>query len=130
MSLSRLIRDCVAVADRVTMTLQCAVTHEAWIAVTGHYGAPSFAAAVSRQSIVDYSTRLVRDMNGQEVPASITIMILRPISANGASGRREPVDPRDRFILPDGTTGPVLNVGPGGIDPSTGRAYFAEVYLG
>lgn len=129
MSLATILRSGVALTDSITDSLQVAVTHEAWSGLSS-YGAPTFATGVSRDAIVDYGPRLIRDASGQEVPVRATVMILRPIAANGASGRREPIDPRDRFTLPDGTTGPILEVRQGVVDPSTSRPYCYEVALG
>jgi hypothetical protein len=57
------------------------------------------------------------------------ITIIGPVTANGAPNRDEPVDPRDKFVLPDGTSGPIVDVN-GLLDPSTGRPYLYEVALG
>ena len=57
------------------------------------------------------------------------VTILQPITANGTSGRTEPVDPRDKVTLPDGTVGPILDVA-GLVNPDTGYPYMFEIWLG
>jgi hypothetical protein len=54
---------------------------------------------------------------------------LTPVAANGTTGRREPIDPRDRLTLPDGAVGNILAVEGLG-DPDTNHNYFYQVYLG
>lgn len=126
MRFDALIRSAVATADRITAALQDAVTHEAWTGADA-YGNPTYAAGVSRDAIVEYNPAIQRLLTGQIVTATARVLFLRPIAANGASGRREPLDPRDRFTLPDGRQPPVLSVDGGLVDPSTGRSYFGEV---
>lgn len=128
MALDSLIRRGVAVADRLTASLQPDVTHEAWTGQDG-YGAATYAAGVARAAIIEQKQRLHRTSNGREVVTKAKITILRPITPNGAAGRTEPIDVRDRFTLPDGSTGPIVDIG-GFTDAGTGRPYFAEVWLG
>lgn len=44
--------------------------------------------------------------------------------------REYPIDPRDVIILPDGTTGPIVNITGPPVDPGTNYVYFHEVWLG
>jgi hypothetical protein len=66
---------------------------------------------------------------GAEVLQIATVTIIGPVAANGADERREPVDPRDRITLPNGFSGPILDVG-GVVDPDTGSPYSVQVILG
>jgi len=135
MGLDAVVRSAVATAKSVTSDLQDDVTHEAWTG-DGAYGAPTYAAGVSRPALVERKHELVR--KGMEQSSSgageirktqTKITFLTPITANGASGRTEPIDPRDKITLADGTTGPILKTA-GLIDPSTGLPYMMEVWLG
>lgn len=128
MGLDAIVRSGVALANRITDSLQVDVTHEAW---TGDdkYVKPTFAAAVTRSAIVEMRPRLRRLASGKEVMAYAVVTFLVPIAANGAAGRREPIDPRDRITLPDGFTGPILEA-VGVTDPTTNRPYVLEVVLG
>ena len=128
MALDSLIRRGVATANRLMASLQPNVTFEAW---TGEdaYGAVTFATGVPTPALVEQKQRLHRTASGREVVTKAKITILRPIAPNGATGRTEPIDSRDRFTLPDGSTGPIVDV-EGFVDRGTGRPYFAEIFLG
>ncbi len=129
MSLNALVKSCVAVADSVVGSLQDAVVHHPWTSDTSH-GVPQYGTSVSRQAVVDQTRKRRRDANGDEVWQTAKITFPRPITANGTSGRKEPVDPRDKFVLPDGSTGPIIEVMNGPINPATHAPYFVEVMLG
>lgn len=129
MALNTLVATAVSIVNTVTSTLQGNVTHEAWISNSGAYGAPLFATGVVRTAIVNDKTMDRRLPSGEIVLQHASITFLAPITANGATGRREPIDPRDRFTLPSGYVGPVLYVN--GLDnPATNSPYFVEVVLG
>jgi hypothetical protein len=128
MGLQDLIRSGVATANGITEELQVAVTHEPWVG-KDQYGGPVFGTPVSRQALVEMKQRLRRSYTGQEVMQMAAVTFLVPVEPNGAAGRREPIDPRDRITLPDGTTGPILDAA-GLADPDTANPYFQVVALG
>ena len=128
MGLDTIIRNGIALADSLTASLQVAIDHYAWIS-NGTYAEATYATVVSRQAIVEFKQRLYRLASGQEVLQRASIMFIRPIAANGASGRREPIDPRDKIVLPNGYTGPILDV-IGIVDPNTDAPYILKVVLG
>ena len=72
---------------------------------------------------------LVRTSTGADVVVRASVTFLTPLTANGAETRTEPIDPRDKIILPDGTTGPIVNIS-GPVDPDTGAPFLFEVLLG
>lgn len=105
--------DAVAAASSAVdgLGLLAPVLHEAW---TGQdeYGAPTYDEAVTLQAMVQEGTNQVRTRAGEVITTRACISFLEPVAANGAGGRREPIDPRDRFTLPSGYTGPIVdNVG-------------------
>lgn len=132
MGLANIVRNAVKIADNVTKDLQVDVTHEAW---TGRdaYDVPEFDDAVTLKALVEPMHRQVRLSNGQDVIQRAKVTIIGPVEDNGGGTatdpRHEPIDPRDRITLPDGTTGPILSVN-GLTDPSTNRPYLYEVALG
>lgn len=126
--LADIVRQGVALADSLTQTLQPTVLHEAWIGDAGD-GTPIFAPAQTRAAIIERRQRMIRNARGEEVRTAHTISILRPVSANGAPGRDEPIDARDRFTIPDGSFGPILAV-ESFTDKDTSSGYFHVVYLG
>jgi hypothetical protein len=124
-----LIRSGVALADSLTGSLQSTVTHEAWIGQDA-YGSPSYAAPVARAALVEQRVAQARvQPSGEMVSTTAKVTFLRPIAPNGAAGRKEPVDTRDRITLQDGATGPLVNIS-NFIDKTTGRGYLTEVWLG
>lgn len=128
MSFSSLVRSGVSLADSLTGSLQDECTYEAWTG-SDRFGKETYAAGVALPTLIERKQDLVTDYEGEEVVSKATITILRPIADNGASGRQEPIDPRDKFTLPDGTSGRILSVD-AFIDPSIGAGYFHIVKLG
>lgn len=128
MALDRIIRNGVALADRLTQSLQPEVTYEAWTGSDG-YGGYTYAAPVQIPALIEKSNELVGDADGNEIRAENVISILRPIDPNGAEGREEPIDPRDRVTLPDGATGPIAS-SETFVDTVSGNGYYHIIYLG
>lgn len=128
MDLSGLFATGVNIIDEITATAQATVQFYPWIS-DDDYGKPQYATAIPVDVILDLHQRLRRLDTGQDVLQVASFVIPRPVAANGASGRREPVDPRDKFVLPNGYFGPILAV-KAPVSGSTGAPYFLEVYLG
>ena len=133
MGLRDIIAAGVAIANNATKDLQVAVTHFQWIAQTG-FGAPTydtpFAEGIPRKAIVEQGVKQrFSNLSSKMVTFNAHILFLVPFEPNGAIGRVEPIDPRDKFVLADGTTGPIVDI-QGFTDSKTGRPYFGEVWLG
>ena len=136
MDFSSLLRDVgLPIIDNLTGSLQGVITIEPWIG-TDDYSKPTYGTAVNVDAIIEDASHLRRVgrskediVDGQESQVKTVLTIPRPLSSNGAAGRREPIDPRDRVTLPGGVTGPILNVD-GVIDPLTGKPYMFTVELG
>lgn len=128
MGFDDLIRSGVALADTLTGDLQDTIQFSAWTG-SGIYGEPTFATAIPMQAIVEEKEYLRKLGNGQEIAQKAQVTIPRPIAANGAADRREPIDPRDKIVLPSGFTGPILDV-EGITDPETNNPYMYVVILG
>lgn len=129
MGLNSTVSKAVSNIDSITADFQVSVRHYPWIGFDSTTGGPSYGSVVLRKGVVDYKQRLRKTSDGQEVTQQASITIPRPIIANGAADRREPVDPRDKFVLPNGYTGPILSI-EGIINPSTGTPYAIDVILG
>ncbi len=121
------VRDGVATADSITTSLQVNIRHYAWIGANDR-GGPLYASPVTIKAIVDMRPRLRRTSDGTEVMQRCQVTIPRPIRPNGAAGRREPIDPRDKIVLPDGFTGPILDI-EGPVDPVTNRPYISDIRM-
>jgi hypothetical protein len=129
MGLSDILRAGIAIADNVTKDVQGDVTWEAWTS-QGFKGTPTYASPVILKAIIDQTRKRRFNAEGQLVTVVASLTILEPVTPNGAAGRDEPIDPRDRITLPDGTTGPILT-GPGSVwDPGQARPFLNEIQLG
>lgn len=118
MGFDALVRNGVAMADRLTTDLQASVTHQSWTGYTDE-GVPSYATAVTRKALVDWKQKQVRTLAGTVTVSRAEVTFLRPVV----------VDEKDRIVLPDGTTGPILDMA-GFVDPATGVGYTTAVFLG
>jgi hypothetical protein len=128
MALDRIVRNVIAIADRVTGSLQVDVQHLAWTGIDG-FGAPTYAPVVIRPAHVEHKQSPIRTRSGDEVTGWHILSFLRPIVPNGAAGREEPIDLRDKLVMPGGDTGPILDVS-GYVDRGTLAPYYSTVVLG
>lgn len=128
MGLDSIIRNAITLANSVTADLQTTVTHEAWIGQNSR-GLPTYDDAVSRSAVVEFKQVRRRRPDGSETLQAARVTFVGPIASNGADGRREPIDNRDRITLPNGYSGPILEV-LGVVDPTTGAPYALDVILG
>jgi len=110
--------DAVATVDAETADLQPEVTISRWLGQDA-LGKPRYAAPVRVPAIVEWKQRAVRTRAGADTTSRAYVGILRPFS----------VSERDKVVLPDGTTGPILDMG-GFVSRATGRPIFVEVWLG
>jgi hypothetical protein len=129
MALADVIRAGVAGVQAQLTSLQVTVTHEAWIGHADAYGGPDYAPPVSLSALVQEGTNQRRLPTGEVITARACVSFLQPVPANGAVGRREPIDPRDRVTLPSGITGPLVENPGAMVDPSTGRPYLSVFWL-
>lgn len=127
MSLLTTIRSAVAVADDVTRPLQSTVSYQRR---TGQdqFGDPTYAAAVDLLAIVDWKATQRRTSTGLLTVSRAVITFLDAAALSTATGGAG-IDDNDKLTLPDGTTGPILDLG-GFIDPGTGVPIATEVFLG
>jgi len=128
MAFDSLIRSGIKLADKLTTSLQAKITLHAWIS-NDLSGDPIFADPIDLLAIVDYNTKQW-NFNGKVITVQAVITFPRPIAPNGADGRIEPIDLRDKIILPNGSTGPIVYSPNSIIDPITGRGYLTEIGIG
>jgi hypothetical protein len=139
------IRAGVKLADKIFDSLQPYVMYSAWWSDDG-YGKPMYLPSVKMKALVDMTARRRRTSAGQEVSVKAEVTILRPLPIvggavfqyptfemgtfeTGSGARENPIDPRDVIILPDGTTGPIVEI-KGFVDRGTNHPFFSEVWLG
>ncbi len=129
MGLLDIVRGGLATADSITKDLQPNVQHWAWIGQDGEGRDVLVTVPASRACIVEERQRMIRTADGHLVQSRFKLTFPYAIPAHGAEDRQEPVDLRDKFVLPDGTTGPTLEIG-GLTDRATGGPMFTEVWIG
>lgn len=127
MNLLNVVRKGVATADKVTKSLQALVTFEQYLSDDG-FGTAIYAYPRKLRAIVDWKQKQVRTAEGELTVTRATVTLLNiaeVVAATGGDG----IDDKDRFTLPDGTTGPILDMG-GFIDAGTGHPVATEVFIG
>ena len=127
MGLLDVIRSAVVVADGVTKELQPFVTLKR---MTGHdaYGAVTFGTSIQLQAIVDWKRAQVRTSTGELTVSRATVLFVN-VAQLMAATNNEGIGDEDQIILPDGTTGPILDIS-GFVDAGTGKPFATEVLLG
>jgi hypothetical protein len=129
MGLLDVIRSGVKIADKVTKPLQATVSYERCTSTNADgYGAKSYAAAVPLRAIVDWKQKPVRTQAGTLTVTRATVMLL-DVAAVVVATAGAGIGDDDRLTLPDGTTGPILDLG-GFLDAGTGQPVATEVMLG
>jgi hypothetical protein len=128
MNLSGIVRSGVALANSVTGSLQANITLYQW---TGKdvYQKPTFAAGVVYGAIVEWKQERIRTTEEAIVTQVATVSILQPVAPNTATGRRNPIDPRDEVLLPSGQRCKIIPV-EGLVDSGTSAAYYHVLRLG
>lgn len=126
MSILTALRSGVAIANKVTKPLQSVVMY-ARKTSDGGFG-PVYAAAVPLHAIVDYKTAQVRMKDGT-LTATRSVVTLLDINEVVAATAGLGIDNDDIFTLPDGDTGPILDIS-GFVDAGTGHPIATEVLLG
>lgn len=127
MSLLDVLRSGVAIADKITKPLQCVVTYKRYT-TSDIYGKKQFASPVSLHAVVDFKANQVRTKEGVLTVTRATITLLNIQEVVAATGG-EGIGNNDVFILPDGDTGPTLDIG-GFIDAGTGHPLATTVMQG
>jgi hypothetical protein len=128
MGLLDVLRAGVKVADSVTKPLQAEVTYYRAVADTSGYGNFTYPTSVKLRAIVDFARKQVRTREGILTVTRATIDLLDVAAVVTATGG-EGIGNDDRFILPDGDTGPILDIS-GFIDAGTGQPVATTVMLG
>jgi hypothetical protein len=85
---------------------------------------------VPRQCLIERRIHQRKLSDGRTVQVEATLTFLAVVPPNGAAGRDEPIDPKDRFILPGGIVGSVLDTE--GLDKgvATTSLFYIQVFLG
>ena len=127
MSVLSALRSGVKVADAITKPLQATVRFQRHLGADG-YGTQTFANVVKLRAIVDYTAAQVRTQAGVLTVSRATITLLDIVAIVAATGGIG-FENDDKFTLPDGDTGPILDIR-GFVDAGTGHPIATEVVLG
>jgi hypothetical protein len=127
MSLLDTIRGAVKIADNVTKPLQATVSFKHWTG-TDPFGVPTYSTAVPLLAIVDWARKLVRTPSGDLSVTRATVTFLDVVKLAAATGVTG-IQNEDSITLPDGDTGPILDIS-GFIDAGTTQPIATEVMLG
>jgi len=129
MALIDALRAGVEVANKVTNTggLQSTVQFTRNVG-NDEYGNPLPSSTVRLKAIVDWKQKQVRTPSGI-LSVSRAYVLFLDVKALSLATNGEGINDEDKIVLPDGTTGPILDMA-GFIDPGTGNPIATEVYLG
>lgn len=119
---AKLVRSLIAnVADPLTKSLQplVAVTQIDQSAPPSGGGGTTYLPTQYWPALVAWEQKRVRTIEGTDATTRAKIMFTVP----------HEIDEADIFVLPDGSTGPVLDMS-GFVDKLTGRAFTTTVWLG
>lgn len=108
--------------------MQSQVTIYPWLGKDVH-GDDTYGDPITLPCVVDLTNRVVYQ-GAQQVMVFATLDFLGDVQPNGAPGRREPIDPFDKIVLPNGSTGPIVSTPDGVMNPGTNRGFKQSVMLG
>lgn len=128
--IASLLRRAVSTLDEKTESIQATVTHWPFLSVTESGGGVEYGAPVQRKAIVSMKQKNLYREDGTAITVLATISFLDAIETEFGPLRTGPIDNRDKFVLPNGFSGPVVAVLDGVIDPDTGQGFTKTVMLG
>ncbi len=130
MSLATAIRDAVALVATETDETKEPVQWFPWIGDDAD-DRPIYAPAPRElRGDVEREPGVINLPSGEVIEYSHHIVFMGPVVDHVAEGRKGPIDPRDKFVLADGTTSPTVRVKPAHFDNTTGAGFAYEVWLG
>jgi len=122
-----IVRSGVKLADNLTKSLQATVQFQRHLGDDG-FGTDTYATAVPLKAIVDWKQKHLRTQTGELSVSRASIMFIDLAALNATTGGQG-VSDQDKITLPDGTTGPILDMS-GFIDAGTGHPVATEVFIG
>ncbi len=131
MALADILRGTIAIASKTVDSFKGSCQFYAWIGTNGA-GDDVFAPVVPVRAIISLKKQQRYTPTSGLVMTLATLTITDPMAdtqPNTGHVREQPVDPRDKFVLPDGGTAPIVDAG-GTLDPKTGRGFTGKVVLG
>jgi hypothetical protein len=95
MGFDNIVRKGVALAHKLTTSLQDTCVHYAWTG-TNDASEDIYNSGTNRLALVEMKQSLRYGPDNAPVVSVATLTFLVPITAEGSDNRREPIDPRDR----------------------------------
>lgn len=121
MGLADIVRGGIVVADSLTATLQVDVAHYPYSeANVDDSGKVTWGSPHLRKAIVEHAKTHQRTKEDREVLSDTQLTFPRSFD----------VDPRDRFVLPDGSGDGPPNRVAGVVDPLTKKVYMVQIWIG
>lgn len=117
----------VRAADKATKPIQASVTFKKAVKDSSFEGF-GYPKAVQLRAIVDWKQKQVRTLAGVLSVSRASVTFL-DVDALRKATKGEGIGDNDIIILPDGTTGPILDMA-GFIDAGTKQPLATEVFLG
>jgi hypothetical protein len=124
-----ILRAGVALTNKLTAGAQAQIKIEPWVA-QDTFGLITYGSPVFYSAVIDSTRKQLRTAAGELLEITATATIIGDVLPNGALGRIEPIDPRDRVTLPDGKQAPIMSVPNSFVDPGTNRGIIHEIMLG
>jgi hypothetical protein len=119
--LADIIKSGIATARSVTATLQSDVEHYPYTEATvDDSGKITWGPRHVHKAIVEHARTHQREKDGRMVLSDTQITFPFPLD----------VDPRDRFVLPDGTGDGPPNRVAGVVNPDTNKIYMVQIWIG
>ena len=128
MSLLDTLRQAVKIADIQTKAIQATVTLQHVAGPPDEFGTQAYTDPTTLVAIVDWKQKQLRTVSGVLSVSRASVMFL-DVAAVAAATNGEGIDDHDIIVLPDGSTGPILDMA-GFIDAGTGQPLATEVFLG
>lgn len=129
MNLPGILKNAVKTAHKITKSAHSPVTVYPWLSQDGA-GDATYAAGESFIGVVDQKRSLRKLPDGKTITIEASILFTVPLPVRSIAGRKDPIDPKDKIVLQDGYSGPILNVNNSVVNPETGYGYTTEVWLG
>lgn len=140
MSLLTGLRAGIATANKITKPLQATVQFRHFVGASGTgermYLPPEGEPAIELLAIVDWKQKHLRTPTGELTVSRASVLFLDIVALraattvlDGSNLVEEGINDQDMIILPDGSTGPIIDMG-GFIDADTGHPVYTEVWLG
>jgi len=127
MSLLDVLRSGVAIADGILKPLECDVSVERY-GGTDAYGTDVWLPAITMKAICDWKQSQSTTSSGALTLSRVVVTFI-DIKEMVEKTNGQGISDQDKITLPDGTTGPILNMA-GFIDAGTGKPIATDVYLG